>query len=408
MDTVLGLSMTSTAVGWVLVEGRDADGTILDHDEFTARTGGGVRAVKTSKRVTDAVLGADATATARDLRLHVIGVTWSDDAAAEAALLVESLTSAGFDNVVPVRLVDAAETLARGLVPVVGYDKTAVCVLEHDSATVVMVDSVGGEMQTAVKHVLGGADGLVRWLAKMFDRSGWQPEGVVVVGSDAELEGISWQLDDALPVPVFTQSGAELALARGAALASATGGSFGDAHVAESVNGHSSGRVRSRPMSYAGALTVLAAAAVTFVGSVSLAVGLRLAPGSETSPAQPLVRASASPYVAQAPVPSPAAIKQPPAPAQLPPAPVHKPPLVESPGSRFEQPSARPPVAVPAPPPPAPVATPPQGPDSAEAAAPEPDPHPLLTRVLEHIRGHHADPAPEPPAQAPNDGPPSP
>ncbi|HZE16105.1 MAG TPA: hypothetical protein VE197_10575 [Mycobacterium sp.] len=182
-----------------------------------------------------AVLRAEATAASCDRRLHVIGVTWSDDAAAEAALLVESLTADGLDNVVPVRLVEAAETLARGLVSVIGYDKTVVCVLERESATAVMVDSCDGETRTAVKHVPGGADGLIRWLATMFDRSSWQPEGVVVVGGDADLIAISLQLDDALPVPVFTQSGAELALARGAALASAQGGGFTDAQVDDSV-----------------------------------------------------------------------------------------------------------------------------------------------------------------------------
>ena len=403
MDTVLGLSMTSTAVGWVLVDGRDADGTLLDHDEFATRTGGGLRAVKTSKQVTAAVSHADATANARARRLHAIAVTWSDDAAAEAALVFESLAAAGFDNVIPVRFVQAAETLARGLAPVIGYDKTAVCVLDHQSATVVMVDICGGEMRTAVKHVLGGGDGLVRWLAKTFDRSSWQPDGVVVVGSDADLQGISSQLDDALPVPVITQRGAELALARGAALASAQGAGFSDAQLSESVGSHSFERSRSRPMSYVGALTVLAAAAVTFVASVSLAVGLRLASDNEAGPAQPLVRASASHHVVQAPAPSPAAVKPPAATAGPSPASVQKPPPAASPGRLAEQPSSRQPVAAPAAPPV--PAAPPQEPRPAPVAPPKPNQHPHLTRVLEHIRGHH-EPARERPA--PKNRPPSP
>lgn len=366
--------MTSTAVGWVLVEGCDADGTILENDEFAARTGGGLRAVKTSKQVTAAVSHADAMANTRDRRLHAIGVTWSDDAAAEAALVFESLTAAGFDNVVPVRLVQAAETLARGLAPVIGYDKTAVCVLDHQSATVVMVDIRDGETRTSVKHVLGGGDGLVRWLAKMFDRSRWQPDGVVVVGSDANLQGISWQLDDALPVPVLTQRGAELALARGAAMASAQGAGFSDAQLPEAVDSHSFERARSGPMSYAGALTVLVAAAVTFVASVSLAVGLRFTSDKEAGPAEPLVRASASHHVVQAPVPSPAAVKPPPATAGPPPASVQEPPLAESPGGLAEQPSAGPQVAAPVAPPPVP------------AARPQPIPAPVAPPGPNHTR----------------------
>ena len=103
MDTVLGLSLTSTSVGWVLVEGRDADGTILDHDDFEVRFGAGVQAVNTSAQASAAVLDAQAAATSDDQRLHVVGVTWSDEAAAGSALLLESLTDAGFDNIVPVR-----------------------------------------------------------------------------------------------------------------------------------------------------------------------------------------------------------------------------------------------------------------------------------------------------------------
>ena len=130
MDTVLGLSLTSTSVGWVLADGRDADGTILDHDDFGVRARGAAGAVDTSEQATAAVLNAQAAATGYDQRLHVIGVTWSDETAAEAAMLLESLNDAGFDNVVPIRLQQACDMLARGIAPIVGYDKTAVCVLD--------------------------------------------------------------------------------------------------------------------------------------------------------------------------------------------------------------------------------------------------------------------------------------
>ena len=39
VETVLGLSVTSTNVQTVLVEGRDADGITLEHDEFDVFTG---------------------------------------------------------------------------------------------------------------------------------------------------------------------------------------------------------------------------------------------------------------------------------------------------------------------------------------------------------------------------------
>ena len=156
MDTVLGLSLTSTSVGWVLVEGRDADGTILDHDDFEVRPATGLQAVYTSEQASAAVLDAQAAAAGHDQRMHVVGVTWSDEAAAESALLLETLNDAGFDNIVPVRLHDACDMLARAIAPMVGYDKAAVCVLDGESTIVVMVDSCDDEAQTAIKQLSGG------------------------------------------------------------------------------------------------------------------------------------------------------------------------------------------------------------------------------------------------------------
>ncbi|WP_082082412.1 hypothetical protein [Mycobacterium lepromatosis] len=52
---------------------------------------------------------------------------------------MELLTDAGVDNVVPVCFLESVETLARAVAPVIGYAQTAVCLLEHDWETVVMV-----------------------------------------------------------------------------------------------------------------------------------------------------------------------------------------------------------------------------------------------------------------------------
>ncbi len=397
--------MTPTIVGWVLVDGHDADGTILDHDDFPVHTGGGMRAIDTAEKVAAAVFRAQDLAATLDRRVHVIGVTWSDDAAAEAALLLESLTGAGFDNVVPVRSAQAAENLARGLAAVIGYHKTVVCVIEGDSTTVVMVSVSGEKTRTAVKQVGGGADGLIHWLTTMFNRRSWHPRGVVVVGSDAELDSVSWQLEEALPVPVFAQNAAHLALARGAALASAQSTEFTDAHaIGSPPPSDPPQQLRSRPPSYAGALTALVAGALTFVTSVSLAVGLRVVPDKAARPVDRVAHSSSTSHVAQAPAAPPAQVVTPVVQAQptvhAAPPPPH--PSVTSPTA---QPTAEPhslpepaptgpPADLPAPLPPPP---PPAGPPAEQPPPPPPNPHPLLTRVLEHIHGHH-DPAPDEPA----------
>ena len=287
LDTVLGVSVTPTTVGWVLADGHGADGTILDHHELELRGGHGVRAVSTAEQVADEVLRVEALASASDRRLRVVGVTWNDEASAEAALLLEALTDAGFENVVPIRYLEAVETLARAITPVIGYEQTAVCILEQEWANVVMVDAHDGETRTAVKHVRGGFDGLTSWLSGMFDRDGWRPSGVLVVGSDLDINALSWQLEKTLPVPVFAQSMAQVTVARGAALAAAASTEFTDEQLLLATVDESAPEpaARSRQFSYAGAVTALAAGAVTFVTSLSLAVGLQLAPdnASETA-----------------------------------------------------------------------------------------------------------------------------
>jgi len=409
LDTVLGLSLTSTSVGWVLADGRDADGTILEHDDFGVCAGGAGSAIDTSEQATAAVLDAQAAATGYDQRLHVIGVTWSDEAAAEAAMLLESLNDAGFDNVVPVRLEQACEELARGIAPIVGYDKAAVCVRDGDSTIVVMVDTCDDEPQTAIKQLPGGPGRLVQWLTTLFDRSSWQPGGIVIVGADADIEALSWRLEQAVPVPVVSQTGAQLALARGAALASAQNTEFTDTEMLDAISRKRGERGSSRQRSYAGALTMLVAGAVTFVASVSLALGPQLVPNRAHGPVRQVVHSAAKPPIAPAPAPAPAVVEIPaarpapePAPPQEPteaPAPA-EPQTAESPAS--DEPAAglpaAEPVSPPAPPPPAPP-------------PPDPNPHPLLTKLLERLHGHQ-DPAPDQPAPAqgppPNPGAPPP
>jgi hypothetical protein len=374
LDTVLGLSVTPTTLGWVLAEGHGADGTILDHQELALRAGRGVRAVSTAEQVADEVLRVDALAAASDHHLRVIGVTWNDEASAQAALLLEALTDAGFDNVVPVRLLDAVETLARAIAPVIGYEQTAVCILEHEWATVVMVDTHDGETQTAVKQVRGGFDGLTSWLKGMFDRNGWRPGGVVVVGADSDINGLSWQLEKALPVPVFAQTMAQVTVARGTALAAARSTEFTDEQLVAHTSEPADEPARPRKLPYAGAVTALAAGVITFVSSLSLAVGIQLAPDAQPATRKHVVHPP-TPQIAEAVAPAVAPARE-----TEPPAPQSKAPAGE-------------PVAKPA------------TPEQELQGAPDqqqPDPNsrqPYLTRMLEHIPGGVGDSEQHGPAQ---------
>jgi hypothetical protein len=409
VDAVLGLSMTPTSVGLVLVEGHDADGATMDHDAFDVHEG----ALPTSEQATAAVLRTEALAATRGRRLHSIGVTWSEDADAEASALMKSLFESGFDNVVPIRLPEATEALARGMAAVIGYETTAVCVIEPDSVITLVVNTSDGAVQTAFNHAIDSDESLISWLSTVFTKADWQPEALVVVGSAGGFESILPQLEDALSVPVFAPAEAELALARGAALASAQTIELPlDSGFGNGLDGRRdyaftddapAGRHRSddrrtdqgrsddrrRPLGHVGAATMLAAGVLTFVVSVSIAVSLEFAPRRDAGPGDPVPAVN---------VPeTPAAVKAiPPAmppPVSIPPAlavepalpaaapivdapppeavvPAEAPVIDEAPVAEPEAPPAEQPVVDPAlaPPPPAGVVSPP-----LPGAVPQPD-----------------------------------
>ncbi|WP_123027262.1 DUF7159 family protein [Mycolicibacterium stellerae] len=335
MDAVLGLSMTPTTVGLVLVEGQDADGATMDKDEFAVHERGLVSAVNTSEKAAAAVMRTEAIAAARGHRLHSIGVTWSEDADTEASLLLESLSESGFDNVVAVRLPEATEALARGIADIIGYEITAVCVIEPDSVVALVVDTARGDVQTAVNHAVTTDEDLARWLSSIFTQAEWQPEALVLVGSGSDLDAITPHLEDVLAVPVFVPAEAQLALARGAAMASTHGPDFYLDEARED-----SGRVKTTPrrpsmfprVGAAGAM--LGIGVVTFVVSGSLAIGMQLTSGEIAQPAEkpPAASSSDASAAVKAAKPAPAApapiVEEvlpplPPPPAEPPPPPVY-------------------------------------------------------------------------------------
>jgi hypothetical protein len=324
MEAVLGLSVTPTAIGLVLVEGQDADGATVDREAFEIVSGRHSTPVDTSEQAAAAVLRTEAIAATRGQRLHSIGVTWSDGADAEASLLLKSLNDCGFDNVVPVRLPAATEALAWGIAEVIGYDVTAVCVIEPETVIMLIVHSGEGAVQTAVNHAIDTEEALLRWLSAVFTRADWRPDALVVVGSGSELHAVMPRLEGILSVPVFAPAESELALARGAALASARNTEF----MQIGRTPERAPRERGRPRAQTGPLAMLVAGAVTFVVSVSVAVSLEVAPERDAVAAEPRSAANAAPDVAAAAVRGalPDALPDLPKPAAIP-APVAESPM---------------------------------------------------------------------------------
>jgi hypothetical protein len=317
VDAVLGLAMTPSSIGLVLVEGNDADGFAVDHNAVE---------ILNSEDATAAVLRSEALAATRGLRLKSIGLTWSEDADAEASMLMRSLSESGFDNVVPVRIPEATEAVARGIADALGCATTAVCAIEPDIAIALIVHAASGAVHTAVNRTIDSEAGLTSWLSGVFTRADWQPEALVVIGSAGNFDHILAGLQDALSVPVFTPEEAELALARGAALVSVQGGDprlpepDRSAYLAPHPEWHaptdgwdqddrfdpfdpfdedefeavgpagrhrSGGSARRLQLSTSPALplTMLAVGSTVFVASVSMAVTMQFLPGHHSGPA---------------------------------------------------------------------------------------------------------------------------
>lgn len=386
MDLVLGLSMTSSTVRWVLVEGTTGEGATVDRGAFDFD----------AEVDPDDVLNV-ALADVVDSPIHAIGVTWTNEAEAMASGVLEALTARGYGNAIAISELEAGDVLAVGIADIADYDDVAVCIVEPDAAVVAMVDSDGVTVDR-IARPLDGADvvELPSSVIAMLELNQWRPQAVFVVGSAPDLELITSTLGDVTDSPVFSAAEADLALARGAALASARAVNRLDATVAKG------------PSRVGTLASVLVAAVVTFVVSTSTAVGLSLTGdgeptrqdthAAEEEPAavaeesqrpvdneihsnKATTPAEARPVVAQT-----IAVAAPPPPPAAPPVePVYEPPAYVPPAPAYTapEPAYTPPAPVdtaPAYTPPAPVYAPPPAP----AYVPPPKPR-LRDRIIERI-----------------------
>jgi hypothetical protein len=219
VQTVLGLSMTSTSVGWVLLDGQGPDAATLDHDAFDVQSGAGG---DTSQHAA-AARGAQSIATASGHKVGSVQVTWTEDVEADGTALLKSLADLGFDNIHPISLSKAAQAWGIASGRENEYTKTGLCILEPEAASIMVVATGAGSVRTAVTDTRDTAEDLVEWLRTVFRRDGWLPESLYLVGALADLDKVTEPIAEALPIPVSDSVDTQLALARGAALAMVSG-----------------------------------------------------------------------------------------------------------------------------------------------------------------------------------------
>jgi hypothetical protein len=221
VEIVLGVSMTPTTVSIALVEGGKADGVIVERDVFDVTALDGSATSSASDHVIAAVLGTQEGAIAAGHHLVSTGVTWTDHS--QAAVLREALVARGIEDVLLVSELHAAAALAQAVGRALGYDKTALMFVERDTATLAVVETADGSVVKVVSQGLHSADtiAVLTEMVTSLQAETSMPQGMFVVGSNVDVTAVKAQLQDLVSVPVVAPEEPQLALARGAALASA-------------------------------------------------------------------------------------------------------------------------------------------------------------------------------------------
>jgi hypothetical protein len=223
VDIVLGISMAPDSVQMVLLQGENADGATVDEREFTGITVDDTPTVSAADRVLAAILDTRDDAAAAGLELTAVGVACTDQS--EAAALRDALTAPELENVMLVSAFPAATALTQFVGGAMGYERTAVLFAEPDTATLAVVETSDGSVADVGQAQLNSESAATTELLEMvagLDELPTRPDGLFVVGSGVDIKQIKQQLEGATSLAVSAAEEPETALARGAALASAT------------------------------------------------------------------------------------------------------------------------------------------------------------------------------------------
>jgi hypothetical protein len=232
VDIVLGVSVAQTKVRMVLVEGENADGVVVDQDNFDVVDDRSASAA--AGQVISAILGTRESAVEGGYQLRSSGVTWTDQV--EAAVLRDALIAHKIENVMLVSAFMAAAALAQEVGNATNYAHTALLFVEPYTATLAVVKTADGSIADVRRRVLPEhEDQAVAELIDMVsatDSLEAHPEGVFVVGSGVDIPLIKPALEAATSLELSAPDEPEVALARGAALASANAPLFASSTAA--------------------------------------------------------------------------------------------------------------------------------------------------------------------------------
>jgi hypothetical protein len=225
MDIVLGVSMAPTMVRMVLVEGENADGVTVEEDNFDVVAADDAATSGAPQQVIAAILGTREGAAEGGYRLVSTGVTWTEPT--EIGALRDALAFCEMRSVMLVSPLLAAAALTQTVGDAMDYEYTALLFVEPGSATLAVVKTNDGSIVDLYRqrvHCAGRGAEAVTDLAAMVsavDGLEARPDGVFIVGCGVDIVPIKRKLDATVSIPVSAPEEPDMALARGAALASA-------------------------------------------------------------------------------------------------------------------------------------------------------------------------------------------
>jgi hypothetical protein len=229
LDIVLGVSTAPSMVRMVLVEGENADGVTVEEDTFEVTAGDDWATSSAAEQVVSAVVGTRESASEAGYQLLSTGVTWTDPT--EAAALRDALAGREVGSAMLVSPLLAAAALAQTVGGALNYDYTALLFVEPESATLAVVDTADGsivDLHRQLVHSADAADDLAAMVTGLESRA----DGVFVVGCGVDIVPIKSALESATTLAVSGSEEPDMALARGAALASANAPLFASATAA--------------------------------------------------------------------------------------------------------------------------------------------------------------------------------
>ncbi|WP_179963534.1 DUF7159 family protein [Mycobacterium marseillense] len=235
LDIVLGVSMAPSSIQMVVLQGEYADGATVEEDAIDVTAADDAATASAPDQVISAILGTREGAAEAGLELSSIGVTWTDQF--EAVALRDALTAHRLDNVMLVSAFLAAAALAQNVGGAMGYERTAVLLVEPETATLAVVETSDGSIPDVYKQQIhaesyGAATEQLSAMVAGLEKLESLPGGLFLVGSGVDVAPLKPALQSTTSLDVSVAEEPETALARGAALASANAPLFASSTAA--------------------------------------------------------------------------------------------------------------------------------------------------------------------------------